>query len=455
MPGGKRLWWAENRGLRRELLHLAWPAMLEQVMVTLVTMISTAMMGHVATAALSAVGVVNRTFMVIQALMAVLAMGVAIVVAHAMGANDHKSAVQATRQAMFMGVIASLAVPVVLFLIARPMLALFFGHADADIVENGVTYFLWQLPGIPMFILNLVISGALRGSGQMRQPMFVAFLVNVVFTLLGSVLIFGFWFIPPLGVKGAGLAMSVARTVGGLMSIAFLFGKHSQLRFPLKTIAQLEKAMFKRIMRFGVPAALEQMAFSAGLLLVQIVMTSVSMTELAAYQVVNTLCDVPYNVVFGFGTAAMTLVGQYLGAKQPEKAERAGWQALLCTLLAVVPAVTLLVLAAEPLGRLYTDKADVLHVVVGVMPWIFWVYAGGPLANVTAPALRSAGDGFFVSWTNLASVMLIRVGCTYILLHVFHLGVESVYITMGGDVVLRGIIYVLRFRRGRWKTRLL
>ena len=452
MPEKWALWWRRDKLLRGELLRLAWPAIMEQILISAVAMVSTAMMGYVTTAALGAVGVVNMTIQLIQAALCILSMGVTIIVARVSGAGDHQTAVEATRQAFLFGAVVSVVLPAALLFAARPVLSLFFGGAEEDVLESGVTYFLWQLPGLPMFTMNLIVSGALRGAGQMRQPMVVALLVNVVFMLTGFVCIFGFWVIEPMGIVGAGLAMSIARTVGGVMMILFLFGKKSRLRFPIRSMFRVNKGVIARIAHVGIPAAFEQMAFSAGVLLVQIIMTSNTKADLAAYQIINSVSGIPYFVAFGFGAAAMTMVGYHLGAGEPDKAERAGHQALLWSMLTAVPIVTVLVLSSGWIGSLYSPDGAVISLVVATMPWLFYVHTGNPAANVMSAALRGAGDGFFVLWTNLLSVVVIRSGLTYLFLHVFHTGISAAYIAMGADLLIRGVVYIIRFRRNKWKT---
>ena len=441
--------WRADKALRREVYHLAWPVIVELLLITLVSMISTVMIGQISVEALGAVGVVNMTVQVVQAALTILSIGVTVVVARLSGQGDRQSAQAVGRQALLAGLVVAVLLPLALFAVARPMMALFLSQADAAVVSNATDYFLTQLPGLPFFIINMVISGIFRGVGEMRRPMVIALLVNVLAAGLGYLMIFTLG----MEIRGAGLALSIARTVGGALILLSLLRGTGRIVIPLKGLFHFEWPLLKRVLRVGVPSSVEQVALMGGNLLVQIVVALLPPAELAANQMLGSVVGIPIQVVAGFCVAVTTFVGQNLGAGKPQIAERATWQIMAVAMVISNILFWCITLFIRPLAGLYSSDMAVINAVIAVMP----VFAAAETllspVNVLPAALRGGGDIMFVTWSNILGVTVLRVAGTYLLSQYAGLGLAALYITLGTDFVLRTASYVWRFRQGKWKTK--
>ena len=442
--------WHRDAALRGKLLRLAWPTISEQVLISMVAMIATAMIGRLSTAALSAVGVVNMTVTVIQSLLAILSMGATVVIARLTGAGEHVEAQNAARQALLGAFFIAIVLPLILWAFARQIFSVFLSQAEEAVVENALLYFRMQLPGIPFFIVNLVVSGIFRGAGEMRKPMYIALLVNGLSVMIGYPLMFGIGVFQGLGIQGTGIAMSIARTIGGMVILTILLRGHARIQVPRAGLFHLNWKMLRRVLRIGIPASLEQVALMGGNLMVQIVIALMPTSDMAANQVLSALASIPRNMILGLGMATTTLAGQYLGAGRADLAQRGTFQAVALGGITNILSYVILIFI-HPLSSIFSSDPAVLTTVYRVV--IFYVVAETFLSplNVLPAALRAGGDIMFVSYSNILGVSLLRVGGTYILSQYFGLGIEALYITMGVDYTLRTLAYVVRIRGGRWK----
>lgn len=442
--------WHRDAELRGTLWRLAWPTVSEQLLISLVAMIATAMIGRLSTVALSAVGVVNMTVTVIQSLLAILSMGATVVIARLTGAGEHTEAQSAARQTLLGAFVVAVVLPLLLWVFARQILTAFLSQAEEAVVENALLYFKAQLPGIPFFIVNLVVSGIFRGAGEMRKPMAIALVVNALSLLFGYPLIFGIGGFQGLGIRGMGIAMSFARTVGGLVILSILLGGRAKIQVPRIGLFRWNGTMLRRVLRIGIPASLEQVALMGGNLMVQIVIALMPTRDMAAHQVLSALASVPRNMILGLGMATTTLAGHYLGAGRADLAQRGTLQAValggISNLLSY-----LIFFFIQPLSSIFSSDTAVLATVYRVV--LFYVIAETLLSplNVLPAALRAGGDILFVSYSNILGVILLRVGGTYLLSQCFGLGIEALYFTMGVDYTLRTLAYVIRMRGGKWK----
>lgn len=442
--------WHKDAALRGNLLHLAWPVISEQLLISLVAMIATAMIGRISTVALSAVGVVNMTVTVIQSLMAILSMGATVVIARLTGAGEHRQAQNAARQSLLGAFVIAIVLPLILWVFARQIFSVFLSRAEEAVVENALLYFRMQLPGIPFFIVNLVASGILRGAGEMRKPMYIALLVNVISVMISYPLMFGIGGFQGIGIQGTGIAMSIARTIGGLVILSILLGGRAGIYVPCVGLFRMDWKMLHRVLHVGIPASMEQVALMGGNLMVQIVIAFMPTSDMAANQVLVSLASIPRSIILGLGMATTTLAGQYLGAGRTDLAARGTVQAVALGGITNILSYFICVFI-HPLASIYSNDPAVLATVYQVV--LYYVIAETFLSplNVLPAALRAGGDIMFVSYSNILGVSILRVGGTYILSQYFGLGIEALYFTMGVDYALRTLAYILRFRGGRWK----
>ena len=188
--------------------------------------------------------------------------------------------------------------------------------------------------------------------------MIIAYIVNIINAVLGFVLIFGvdlsFVSIPGYGIEGAAWAVSISRGVGGLLSIGALYLPKSKIKVNIFTSLKLNSEILVRMLKVGVPAALEQIIMQGGILVMQIVISGMGTAAIAVYQIGMSINSMSYAPIWGFGIAATTLVGQSLGEKNPRLAEKSTWSTMKISVIISMFLTIGIFIFAGKLAGLYT-----------------------------------------------------------------------------------------------------
>ncbi len=444
-----------RREIYGSILTLAWPAILEQLLVMMVGVVSTVFVGRIGTKELAAVGLVNMIVMFVQTVFSGLATGATVVIARQTGEGDGAGVKRAIVQSLVVGVVTGIGVTLPALVFSRSLLGLFFGGVDPEVGAIGLRYFRLVMLGTPFFVVDLVVAGAVRGTGDTRTPMLVTLAANVVNIVLSYTLIFGLpigqsFRTPAFGVTGAGIAVMATRIFAGTVRTRLLFrtkrpwglGRGERFRPDRPTIA--------RIVRVGFPAFMEQFIMQGGFLAVQVIIISLGVVQSAAYQVgvnVNSLAFMP---TFGLSIATTTIVGQSLGRSEPQ---RAGIYALEAISLgvAIISSVGFLIAVFAPtLVRMYSSDPDVVRTASMVIRIFALTSPFLGVMNVSASILRAAGDILFVTISAIVGLWIFRLGLAWLLTSVYGLGLPGVLVAIVIDFTVRSTMYGLRVRAGRW-----
>lgn len=447
----------DERNIRKSVFDLAVPAVMEMVLVMIVGVISTMLVGRLGKEALSAVGIVNQTIAFILVLSVALATGSTVLVARLIGEGNHHDARDAMRQTVVLGAVGFVIVAFICWLFAVPIIRLFFGSADAEVIRLAVIYFRISMFGMPFLLVNNIISGNMRGAGNMKAPMFIAGLVNILNLVLGIVLIFGLS-LPDIGIQinaggvaGAAWAVSIARIFGGVLSIIWIRIADGPLRTSLLLGFRLNLKLLSRIGNIGLPAMLEQIVMQGGFLMIQVVLSGQGTVSLAVMQIGNSVNSIAFIPTWGIGLAAMTLIGQSLGEKGPEIAKLAGKEAVRLALYVAVVMSAILFVFAPQLVDIYTDDAEVLKVGIQAIRIFCLSQPFLAIVVVLSSGLRGAGDIRYVMLTSFVGIWGMRLLLTLVF-GWLGFGALSVWIAYTIDFSVRAFMYLHRFHKGKWMS---
>ncbi len=444
----------DENNITKSIFKIAIPAVIEQVLLMVVGVVSLAFVGHINNEAVTAVGFINSLFAFIQVFFIALSTGCTVIIARLIGEGDVKSAKLAIKQSVIIGFILSCIMTVCLILFARPVLNLFFGGAEELVLDMSTRYFKITLITLPLMFVNIIISGSLRGAGDTKTPMFIANIVNVLNIILSYVLIYGIsigdFSIEKMGLTGAAIAVSISRGLGGILSLFVVLNKKVLLSFSLIDRFIIDISLLKRILKVGIPASIEQLIMQGGFLILQVIISKMGTNSSAVYQIVisiNSMCFAP---IFGFGISAVTMVSQSLGAKRIDLAKKSAWLTVnICTLLAIALSALLFIFAGQ-LIKIYTKDIAIISIGVSAIRLYSFSQPFVAIVNVISNALRGAGDIAYVMLTSFVGIWCMRLLITYLLHYFFKLGVNSACIAIFIDYFIRSIMYIIRFRKGRW-----
>ena len=268
---------------QKELLVLAVPLLVEQLLEVTVGMADTMMVSRCGEAAISGVSLVDMINNLIIVLFAALATGGAVVVSQYLGAKERGNADKSAGQLLLLSGLSGVVIGAVCFVLARPMIRLFYGSIDTDVLDAGVKYL--QIIALSYPFLALYNGGAalFRSIGNSKISMQISFLMNIINIVGNAVCIFGF----KMGVDGVAWPSVVSRVVAAALILRKCYREDAVLTVP-KTL-RLDGGMAKRILGIGIPSAFENSLFEAGRILVVSMISTFGTVQIAANAVANNL----------------------------------------------------------------------------------------------------------------------------------------------------------------------
>ena len=436
-----------GRGVQQTVWQLAWPSMLSNLLFSLGGIIAMKVVGNIGASAVAAVTSGNQIFYALQAVMMAISVGTTALVARAWGGDDPDEAIAITKASLLVACVAAvvMTVPGVLF---PTLIATVFGLDDATTALAG-DYIFWMSAFSLVFAVNVILGSALRAVGDARTPLWLGVATNVIYLALVFVFVYGAGPVPAMGVAGAAIANGVAFTVAGV--VLMVMWQRGWLMLGWNSKPYWQRQRIRELLNIGYPAGIEQIVFRVGFFLfLGIIGTYYGTAAFAAYGIGVNVLSMCFVVGFGFSIASSTLVGQNLGAGDPDAATRAAWRSLRMSLVAMAGVGALIIAFARPLAGFITQDQDVIDHTVAFI-WILGLMM--PLMAVDfsiGGALRGAGDTRYPLRATLVGLLGMRCGLA-VLFAWLGLGVEWIYGALIGDYLAKALILIYRFRSGRWR----
>jgi putative MATE family efflux protein len=431
---------------RISVWHLAWPAVVTSLLQSMVGVADAKAVGSLGAAAMAAATAGHRLQFVLQALLLATSVGTTALVARAWGAADRDEAARVLSASLVLAAAIAGVMALLGFALAAPF-ARGFGLTGETAVL-ATTYIRWISGFNLVFAFTFVLGATLRGAGDMRTPLWLGVINNVVNFALLYLFVYGGLGAPKLGVAGAALAGGAAFAAGGVVA-AWLWLRGKLVVKPLWRGA-LERERMRTLVRVALPAALEQLVFNGGFIVFTYLLVGYGTNALAAYGIGVQILSLCFVVGFGFSIAASTLVGQHLGAGDPAQAAASGWRAMRYAVLSMSVLSIMIIVFARPIARLMIKDEQVVGLTV---TFIYLLGAVQPLMAIDfalSGALRGAGDTRFPLLTTISSL----VGGRLLLAFVFSrlgLRVEWIYSALIADYIIKSVLLIGRFRSTRWQ----
>ena len=433
---------------RQALVALLLPLIAEQALSVTIGLADTLMVSSVGEAAVSGVSLVDSFNTLMIQVISALATGGAVVTSQYIGHREPKNAKAAAAQILFVLASFSLVVAAVVVVGRHAILRGIFGSIDADVMRYAETYFLLSALSYPFIGLYNAGAALFRAQGNSKISMLSSLVMNVINIGGNAVLIFGFG----MGVLGAALASLVSRAVSCLVVLYLLQKPACPLRVDgLRALAP-DGGLIRRILRVGIPAGIENGMFQIGKLSVSSLTSTLGTAAIAANAVANTtttFLNIPANAV---GMAALTVVGQCLGAGEKEQAVYYSRRLLLTAYCgAWVMNLSAFLFANRFVISLFNLSPEAQTMALQVMVWFNFVSLFFWPSSFTLPnILRAAGDARFTMAVSILSMWVFRVGFCYVMVLGFHGRLLSIWMGMFLDWVFRSLCFFVRFARGRW-----
>ena len=350
----------------RKMASLAAPVAATQLAGMMIGFVDTAMVGRVSVDALGAVALANVWIYGTMEFAAGVVMGIAPIVAQAHGAGDGERAGRALQTGVLLA--ALLSVPIALLWLGTESF-LVFARQDPELARIAHHYTLIQIPSIPFYLSYIALRQYLQGREYMRPALWIMIAANIVHALLNWVLIFGHFGFPALGVVGAGIATTLTRAGSclGLVALIRAFALHEGAWVPWSRDV-LALGRFARVTGLGVPIAfqisLEIWAFSGAALIAG----QLGAVPLAAHTITLNMAALAFMLPLGVAQGAATRVGNLIGAREPDAAQRAAWVSIGMGAAVMSFSGMTFVLFRGALPRIYTPDVEVIAACAAILP---------------------------------------------------------------------------------------
>jgi putative MATE family efflux protein len=424
---------------------LAWPSIITNIFYATSSIVAIKVVGGLGPDAIAAAVTGQRVTFILQAVLTGVLAGSTALIARNWGAKNKEEAgiffTRTVQLVLFIALITS----VVIWHSAEPLVT-FFG-LKGEALTLSVEYLRSIAPFYIAFGCGLGLITALRAVGDVKTPMIIGVIMNLFAIFFMLVFVNGWLGFPEYGVRGAALGIGLSFLIGAILLIVFWLS--NQLPVKYSSIFTLDTYRVKEIFKVGLPAALEQVIFQGGITAFLILVALYGTEAYAAYGIGVQILSFSFVIGFGFSIAGATLVGQHLGAGDTDQARRAGWGAMRLSIVFMTFFGILITLFAEPLARFMIDNDEVVRLSV-IFIWLLGSMQ--PLMAIEfslGGALRGAGDTKTPLMITLTCLLFIRV-LLALIFYMLDASVEIIFSTLVADYIVKGFLYVARFRSNKW-----
>lgn len=431
------------------IMALALPAMIENILQVLIGVVDTYFIGKIGTEAIAGVGVTNLIMNIYIAFFLALGVGTTAIVSRNIGANNIENANNAVRQSIIMALGIGTSFGIINFIFSKNILLIL--GAEERVIQYALPYFFSVAVPSVFLCLMMILSSGLRGAGDTKTPMKVAIISNVINIALDYILIFGIFNFNGLGILGAGIATTISRIVGVILLLKKINNDKTKIHINILDKWHIDKDILKSITKIGLPAALEKLIMRFGQLVYGGMIIKIGTEAYAAHNIAGTIETFSYLPGMGFGVAAATLVGQSLGAKKADEAQKYGLMSYFLATGFMVVVGTIFYIFAPLFAGLFSEDLEVIDLVVKVLRIIALVQPFLCITLVITSALQGAGDTRFPMYSTFIGIWGVRVLGVYLLGIKLSWGLVGVWLAISIDITTRGFILITRFVKGRWK----
>ena len=437
--------------IRKAVILLAIPMMLEMSMESVFAVVDIYFVSHLGKHAVSVVGLTESVITIVYSLAIGISMAATAMVARRIGEKNPEAATKAGMQSILVSLVITLAISIPGFIYAADILRLM--GAEPAAVETGVQYTRIIMGGSMVIMLLFLINGIFRGAGDAMMAMKSLWLANICNIILCPILIRGLGPIPAFGLMGAAMATTIGRGIGVCYQLYHLFNGKRLVKFTLKLLTP-DWPIIRTLIDISWPATLQFLIGSGSwIVLASLVVQTGHSDASAGYQIAIRIVLFFILPAWGMSNAAATLVGQNLGAGQPERAElsvikTAKYNAIFMGVVSLI-----FLLFAELIISFFTKDEIVKRYAVNALRIVSAGYVFYGIGMVMANAFNGAGDTRIPTIINLFGFWFFQIPLAWLLSKTFEWGPTGVFVAIPIAETAIAIAAYILFKKGRWKLK--
>lgn len=430
-----------------QIISMLIPLILDTFFISLIGMLTTAMISSSSQESVSAVSLVGPLYMMIYAVYTAISAGGTVIVAQYLGKGDMERVKKTAGQLLFATPLSAIISAAILIILSDSLVNFLFKGVDIAVLAKTKSYLIGV--AISMVFLSVYMSGfaVFRGLGETKKCLKLTILINLIH-FVGS---FIFINVMKLDILGSTLALNIARFVGGAVSVYMLINPKSTVHIGIKHILKIDKNILYQIFRIGIPFGMEQLFMNGGSMIVQIYIAQLGTISVAANAVGSSAISLIYAAASAVSTLAVTIIGQCIGFGDKKLAKWYGKKMILLGTFMIVISLIIMLPCMNGILWLYKAPADTLSIIykliiiVSIFMPFFW-----SIANIMPSVMRAAGDASFCSYFSLFTMWLVRVGLGYVTAIPLGFGLIGVWFCMCVEWVIKTIVYWNRYKSEIW-----
>ncbi len=432
-----------------DLKSLILPIIIEQFLVLLVGIADTLMISYAGEAAVSGVSLVDQLNTLFNMVFTALASGGAVVASQYIGKREGENAGLAAGQLLLAGGFLSLVIMVTVLLCKRWIFGILFGKVEADVLAGGLMYLRISAYSYPFLAIYHACAGLFRSMERTKSLMYVSLAMNTINVIGNAVGIF----ILHAGVAGVAYPSLFSRAFAAVVLLCLLCGEKSPIRLKVRQVFSWRPAMLVRIFRIGIPGGVENGLFQLSKVALSSIVALFGTTQIAANGVAQSFWSMAALFCTAMGNAFITVIGQYMGAGDPQGADYYMRKLLRITYLGAVCWNFLFYLLTPFILKFYDLTPEAVRLVMQLV-LIHNIFNAlfCPVSLGFTNGLRAAGDVKFTLCASIFSTVICRVALSVLFGIVFHLGVIGIAWAMVCDWGIKAVLILGRWKTGKWKT---
>lgn len=439
----------ENSTKELSLFKLTWPLFLELFLFMLMGLADTFMLSAVSDDAVAGVGTANQYIQIAILLLGVIGTGASIVVSQYLGSRLIAEASQIAALSVTLNLLVGLVISGLFILFSDVLMKMM--NLQGAVLEAAQSYLV--IVGGFIFVQALItsMSSIIRVQGWTKQTMYVSLAMNIVHVVLNYILIFGKFGMPELGVEGAAISSVVSRVLASVVFFWLLY-QALEVRIEWADYYRLSKNYISKILKIGIPSALEQVLYQTNQIVLLYYVTFIGAEALSARQYAVNISMFTYLFAMAIGMATAILVGRYVGAGEKELAYSKVWFGVKSALIFTLSMVAIIILFREPFMRIFTDNEEIIQIGASVLLLSILLETGRTINITIINSLRASGDAAYPVRIGFISMIVIGLSLGYLFVFVLDLGLVGVWLAIACDEWIRAVLVIFRWRSRKWES---
>ncbi len=435
--------------INRAIFLLSIPMILEMAMESLLAVVDIffiSILGN--NNAVTAVGLTESVIAIVYSIAMGLGMAATAMVARRIGEKDGPGAAIAAVNALYIGFVLSLLFSIAGFIYYEDILRLM--GASQDIIDVGAGYTKWMLTGNITIMSLFIINAIFRGAGNAAIAMQSLWIANILNMILDPIFIFGWGPIPAMGVEGAAIATNIGRGAGVLYQLYFLAGKKGIIKIHKENI-KVDGKIIVRLLKVSAGNIGQFLISTTSWLFLSRIIVNFGSAAFAGYQFSIRIIMFTILPSWGMANAAATLVGQNLGAGQPDRAEKSVWTAGYLNMIFLGLISIIFFFISEPIMSIFSSNAEVVQYGTQCLRIVTFGYVFYGYGMVIIQAFNGAGDSRTPTILNLFGYWLFQIPLAYVMAMKLDFGASGAFWAIAIAESAMAVVAIIIFRQGRWK----